>query len=112
MVSSSRSYSRIRCVSEPIVCKMGPKGRHERLRYVLGGSLVEASSQALGQASSEGLDRSSNVVYELRAGAHQRLTRADDGHMGLGVFAPMFEWVQELRVHSCQASQVLGVYLI
>ena len=32
--------------------------------------------------------------------------------MGLRVFAPMLEWVQQLGVHSCQASQDLGVYLI
>ncbi len=33
--------------------------------------------------------------------------------MSLGVFAPMLEWIQELRVHSsCQAGQVLRVYLI
>jgi hypothetical protein len=32
--------------------------------------------------------------------------------MGLGVFAPMLERVQELRIKTRQASQVLGVYLI
>jgi hypothetical protein len=32
--------------------------------------------------------------------------------MGLALFAPMLEWVQQLRIHSCQASQILGVYLI
>ena len=32
--------------------------------------------------------------------------------MGLRVFASMFEWVQELRVHSSQASQILGIDLI
>jgi hypothetical protein len=68
---------------------------------------VEASGQALGQASSEGLDRASNVVYKLRAGTHQRLARADDGHMSLALFAPVLEWVQQLRVHSSQASEVL-----
>ena len=30
-----------------------------------------------------------------------------DGHVGLALFAPVPEWVQELRVHSRQASQVL-----
>jgi hypothetical protein len=49
---------------------------------------------------------------QLRAATHQRLARADDGHMGLALFAPMLEWVQQLRVHSCQAREVLGVYLI
>ena len=32
--------------------------------------------------------------------------------MSLGVFAPVLEGVQELRVHSRQAGQVLGVYLV
>jgi transposase len=32
-----------------------------------------------------------------------RLARADDGHMGLGVFAPMLERVQELRIKTRQA---------
>jgi hypothetical protein len=32
--------------------------------------------------------------------------------MGLGVFAPMLERVQELRIQTRQASQVLGVHLI
>jgi hypothetical protein len=32
--------------------------------------------------------------------------------MSLGIFAPMLEWVQQLRVHSRQASQILGIYLI
>jgi hypothetical protein len=32
--------------------------------------------------------------------------------MGLGVFAPMLERVQQLRIQTCQASQVLGVHLI
>ena len=32
--------------------------------------------------------------------------------MGLALFAPVLERVQELRVHSCQAGQVLGVYLV
>jgi hypothetical protein len=32
--------------------------------------------------------------------------------MGLALFAPMLERVQELRIHSCQASQVLGIYFI
>jgi hypothetical protein len=67
---------------------------------------------ALGQPASEGFDRSSDVVHELGAAIYQRLAGPDDGHMGLRVFAPMLEGVQQLRVHSCQASQVLGVYLI
>jgi hypothetical protein len=52
------------------------------------------------------------VVYELRAATHQRLTRADDGQVGLRAFASVLEWVQQLRVKSRQSSQVLGVDLI
>jgi hypothetical protein len=32
--------------------------------------------------------------------------------MSLALFAPVLERIQQLRVQSCQASQVLGVYLI
>jgi hypothetical protein len=32
--------------------------------------------------------------------------------MSLGAFAPMLEGVQELGIQACQASQVLGVYLV
>jgi hypothetical protein len=32
--------------------------------------------------------------------------------MSLGILAPVFEWVQELRVHSCQAGKVLGIYFV
>ena len=32
--------------------------------------------------------------------------------MGLALFAPVLEWVQQLRIQSCQASQVLGVDLV
>jgi hypothetical protein len=60
----------------------------------------------------EGLHGSPNMVYELRAGIHQRLTRADEGQVGLGAFAPMPEWVQQLRIEACQASEVLGIDLV
>jgi len=29
--------------------------------------------------------------------------------MGLGAFTPVPEWVQQLRIEACQASQVLGI---
>jgi hypothetical protein len=32
--------------------------------------------------------------------------------MGLGVFASVLQRVQELRIEACQASQILGIYLI
>jgi hypothetical protein len=52
------------------------------------------------------------VVYELRAATDQRLPGADDGHMGLGVFASVLQRVQQLRIEACQASQILGVDLV
>ena len=73
---------------------------------------MEAPSRALGQAMTEGLDRSSDVVHQLGAATDQRLPGADDGHMGLRVFAPVLEWVQELRVNSCQASQILQASIL
>jgi hypothetical protein len=32
--------------------------------------------------------------------------------VGLGAFTPVPEWVQQLRIKACQASQILGVDLI
>jgi hypothetical protein len=52
------------------------------------------------------------VVHELGAATDQCLPGADDGHMSLGLFAPMLYGVEELRIHSCQASQILGIYLV
>jgi hypothetical protein len=84
----------------------GSKDWPERIGDVLRRFVVESHRWAFGQPATKGLDCSSNVVYKLCAGTPQRLTRADDGHMGLGVFAPMLEWVQELRVKTYQASQI------
>ena len=55
----------------------------------------------------EGFDRPSDVVHELGAATNQSLARADYGKVGLGAFAPVPQWVQELRIHSCQAGEVL-----
>jgi len=35
-----------------------------------------------------------------------------DGHMSLALFAPMLEGVEQPGIHSCQASQVLGIDLV
>jgi hypothetical protein len=32
--------------------------------------------------------------------------------VGLALFTPVPEWVQQLRIYSCQASEILGVNLI
>ena len=32
--------------------------------------------------------------------------------MSLALFASVLEWIEQLRVQACQASQVLGIYLI
>jgi hypothetical protein len=32
--------------------------------------------------------------------------------MGLGVFAPVLEWVEQFRIQTCQASQILGIDLV
>ena len=90
----------------------GPKGRPKRIGYVLRRFVVEAHRRAFGQPSSEGLDRSSNVVYKLRAATDQRLTRADYGHVRLALFAPVLERIQKLRIEARQAGEVLGVYLV
>ncbi len=43
---------------------------------------------------SDRLEGSPNVVNELRARADQRLTRADDGQVSLGVLTAVFERVE------------------
>ena len=53
-----------------------------------------------------------NTPTQLRASAHQRLTRTDDGHMSLALFTPVLEWVEQFRIETCQASEILGVDLI
>jgi hypothetical protein len=79
----------------------GPKVRPKRIGYVLRRFVVEAHRRAFGQPSSEGLDRSSNVVYKLRAATDQRLARADYGHVSLALFAPVLERIQKLRIKTC-----------
>jgi hypothetical protein len=32
--------------------------------------------------------------------------------MGLGVFASVLYWVEQLRIEACQPSQVLGIHLV
>jgi hypothetical protein len=73
---------------------------------------MEGPGRALGQAMTEGLDRPADVVDKLGAAIYQRLPRADDRHVGLALFAPVPQRIQELGIHSCQASQILGVDLI
>ena len=54
--------------------------------------------------STKGLHGSPNVVYKLRTRANQRLTRAEDRQVSLGIFTSVLEGVQELRIKTCQAS--------
>ncbi len=59
---------------------------------------------ALGKADPKGFDGSTDVVDQLCVGIDQRLARADDGQMGLALFASVLERVQKLRIQACQAS--------
>jgi hypothetical protein len=63
----------------------GLYGWPECLRNVLENLVVEAPRWALGQSSAKGLHSSPNVVDQLSTATDQRLTRADDGQMSLGV---------------------------
>jgi hypothetical protein len=56
--------------------------------------LSEAPRRTLGQAMSERLEGSPNVVNELRTRADQRLTRADDRQVSLEVLTAVFERVE------------------
>src|SRR3712207_3469360 len=73
---------------------------------------MEAHSRAFGQPSTKGLYSSPNVIDQLRAATYQHLTRADDRQMGLGVLTAVFEWVEQFRIHSCEASEILSIYLV
>jgi hypothetical protein len=80
------------------------KGRPECLGDVLDDLVVEAHSRALERPSPKGLHSSPNVVNELRAATNQRLARADYGQVSLGVLTTVFDWVEQFRIHSCEAS--------
>jgi hypothetical protein len=60
----------------------------------------------------EGFDRSANMVYKLGAAIYQRLARSDDGQVSLEALTPVLKRIEQPGIHSCQASQILGVYLI
>src|SRR5215208_8116970 len=52
------------------------------------------------------------MVDKLGAAIYQRLARSDDGHVGLGVLTPVLKRIEQPGIHSSQAGQVLGVYLV
>jgi hypothetical protein len=56
--------------------------------------LSEAPHRTLGEAMSDRLEGSPNVVNELRTRADQRLTRADDRQVSLEVLTAVFERVE------------------
>ena len=101
-------------MSEPLVSKMGPRAG-QRASGMCSGALlfvVEAPRRAFGKASPKGFDCSPNVVDQLRAATDQRFARADDRHMSLGIFTSVLEWVEQFRIKTCEASEVLGIDLI
>jgi hypothetical protein len=51
----------------------GSEGRPQRLWYVLRPSVVEAPRRALGQAMTEGFDRSSNVMRQPTNASRERM---------------------------------------
>ena len=76
--------SRMRSVSEPICSKTGSRAGKSASGMCSEALLWKLLAGHLGKRCTEGFDRSSNVVYQLRAATDQRLPRADHGHMGLG----------------------------
>jgi hypothetical protein len=65
---------------------------------IINKGVMEASGGALRQAMSEGLNRLSAVIDQLRASAHQRLSRVDEDQVRLAVLAPGLYRVQERGV--------------
>jgi hypothetical protein len=88
----------------------GTQSRQERRGDVFGGPLVEGPCGALGQAMAEGLDRSLGTWFTscVRQPISACLKpQADDGHVGLALFAPVLERVKQPRIEARQAGQVL-----
>jgi hypothetical protein len=52
------------------------------------------------------------VVHQPSAAIHQSLPRVDDGHVGLGVLAPVRNRVEQLGIEARQAGEVLGIDLV
>jgi hypothetical protein len=76
---------------------------------VLADLAVEALGAALGQASTEGLDRPAHVVDELGPRPDQRLARADDRQVGLRGLSSMLDRREQTSIEACQAGEVLGI---
>ena len=94
MVSSWRSYSRMRCVSEPIVSRMGPRAGRSASGMCAAALLWKLTAGHLGRRAPKDLTAPPNVVHGLRAAPDQHLARADDRHVGLALFAPVLERVE------------------
>ena len=60
----------------------------------------------------EGFHGPPNVVDQLCAAIYQRMARADDRKMGLGVLAAVLERVKQLGIDARQAGQALGIDLV
>jgi hypothetical protein len=61
----------------------------------------------LGNLPPKDLTASADVVDQLRAATDQCITRTDYGHVSLALFAPVLERIEQLRIQTRQASQVL-----
>jgi hypothetical protein len=66
----------------------------------------------LGNLPPKDLTASADVVDQLRAATDQCITRTDYGHVSLALFAPVLEWIEQLRIQARQASEVFGIDLI
>ena len=95
-------------MSEPICSRMGSRAGQSASGMCSEALLWKLLAGHLGKRAPKDLTARVPWVDQLRAAIYQRLPGADDCHMGLALFAPVLEWVQELGVHySSQASQDL-----
>src|SRR5688500_2085103 len=99
----------MRSVSEPICSRIGPRAGKSASGMCSGALFLwRLLAGHLGKRAPKDLTAPRTLGSRvLRAATHQCLARADYGKVGLGAFAPVPEWVQELRIHSCQAGEVL-----
>src|SRR3712207_3606902 len=84
----------------------------QELGYPIGGLLMEARSRALGQTLSEGFDRSTDMVDELRTATNEHFAGVQKRQVSLGLLTSVLERVQELGINSGQPGQILRVELV
>ena len=94
-------------MSEAICSKRGSSAGRKASGMCSWALLRKLLAGHLGRRAPKDLTAPLPWVYQLRAARDQRLPGADRGHVGMGVFAPVPDRVEQLRIEASQAGQVL-----